>query len=84
MEPGPFNIYRIQVPADFGRLTTRELARLSHEAEDTENDILLLQVDGEMQRRERAIPGVLAMYKAHYMDLIRERYTARKETTNER
>jgi hypothetical protein len=67
--------FDVRAPAEFVRLTTRELARLAHKAEDTGDDILLLQVQDEVDRRERRFPhlGVTDRFREEYVAMHRTR-----------
>lgn len=56
-------------------LTT--LARLSHRAEDNDDDLLLLAVADEIEARERERPGAMAIYRDEYIRLHRPEYRAR-------
>lgn len=67
-------IFRTTRPAEFLGYTLKRLAELAHEAEDTDNDVLLIQVVDEIESR-----GHLAMRIWHgiYLDLMAERAKAR-------
>ncbi len=54
-----------------GGFTT--LARLAHEAEDSGDDILLLEVADEMGRREQERPGCYSIFQQEYIRLHEER-----------
>lgn len=49
--------------------TTRTLAQLCHEAEDTGNDVLLCDVWAEVEELEARIPGVTNTFMHHYREL---------------
>jgi len=70
--------FAVRAPGEFIALTTRDLARLAHKAEDTGDDVLLLQVADEVDRRERAYPqlGVTNLFREHFIDLHRARSRA--------
>jgi hypothetical protein len=53
--------------------TTKELARLCHEAEDMADDVLLVEVTAETERREHERPGTLKTFMDWYWILWRER-----------
>lgn len=47
------DIFRIVAPAEFVQYTSSQLAALAHKAEDTGDDLLLLEVEDEVERRVR-------------------------------
>lgn len=55
------------------------LARLAHEAEDTGDDFLLLQVADEVGRRERVRPGFHHIWHQEYLRLLAERARERRQ-----
>lgn len=65
-------LLRTTAPPDFARLTTRELARLCHRAEDAGDDVLLCEVQDEVTRR-----GVTGVFMEHYWDLWRTEFRPR-------
>jgi len=62
------DFFRIPVNPDLFRRTTQDLAALVHEAEDTDDDILSMQIQSELERRARDLPNIA------WMDLFRENY----------
>jgi hypothetical protein len=74
------DFFRIRAPAEFIAKTTRELAELSHQAEETDDDVLLLQVADEIERRKVTTPMTAVLFREHYMDLMAERAKARGKT----
>ena len=68
--------FRTHAPPEFGAMTLRELAARAHEAEDTGNDVLLLRVWDELERRERTLPGATSIFRDAYI----RRHARRAET----
>jgi hypothetical protein len=53
--------------------TLKELARLCHEAEDTADDLLLVEVSAEVEVREHKLPGATRIFMEWYRLLWAER-----------
>ena len=64
-------ILRTTAPDEFAAHTTKTLARLAHRAEDTGDDVLLLQVMDEVERRCRRFPAmdVMGLFRTWYVEL---------------
>ncbi len=63
------DFFRIRAPVEFARKTLRALATLAHEAEDTGDDVLLLECWSELERRG----SPMSIFMEFYRDLWRER-----------
>jgi|GEM_PF-5273164 len=62
--------YRITAPPEFASLTLRDLARKCHVAENTADDVLLLEVQNELLRRGRVLNRDLTgVFMEFYRDL---------------
>lgn len=48
------DFFRITVPSEIASAGISTLARLTHEAEETDDDVLLMQVQGALQSRSDA------------------------------
>jgi hypothetical protein len=65
------DFFRIHAPAEFSAKTIRQLASLVHDAEDSVDDVLLLQCWDELERRGTP----MSVFMEFYRDLWRERMT---------
>jgi hypothetical protein len=64
------DFFRTRAPAEFVLLGVKDLARLAHQAEDTGDDVLTLQVYDELSRREQAFPKIRfrALFREYYLE----------------
>ena len=69
------------VPENVATATTKGLALLCHEAEDAADDVLLVDVYAELERRIAARLSTHELFMDWYRLLWRERH-AQKERTN--
>jgi hypothetical protein len=68
------DFFRIPANPDLAGLGLTTLARLSHEAEETSDDILLMQVADEVRSRGEPAVGI---HRDEYLRLQAERRTRR-------
>lgn len=61
------DLFRVRIPREIVGLGPAGLAILAHLAEDTGNDILLLQVSGEVERQAETDRGIKEKYQRCYM-----------------
>lgn len=66
--------FRVHAPLEFSGLTLRELARRCHVAENTGNDVLLMQVQDELKRRESTYERVVDVFMEFYRELWRTEF----------
>jgi hypothetical protein len=45
------DFFRIHAPPEYARLTLGQLSRMVHEAEETDDDVTLIQVFDELEKR---------------------------------
>ena len=50
------DLFRVMIPPEIQEASFALLAMLCHQAEDTDDDILLMQVMGEVERRDALVP----------------------------
>lgn len=50
------DLFRVAIPCELTEMTLAGLALLCHRAEDTNDDVLLVQVMGEVERRDALVP----------------------------
>jgi hypothetical protein len=62
------DFFRIPADPSLVPMTSGELARLAHQAEDADDDVLMVQIQSELERRERVYPGM------GWTDRFREAY----------
>ena len=61
--------FRIHAPPEFSGLTLRDLARRCHVAENTDDDVLLIQVQDELKRREQTYERAVDVFIEFYREL---------------
>lgn len=71
-------LLRSTAPPGYARLTTRELARRCHQAENSGDDVELCAVHDGATRRQATLRGVLGVFMDHYWDLWRTEFKPRK------
>ena len=69
------DFFRIQIPPEIAAAGPTTLARLTHEAEETDDDILLMQVQGALQSRDEVEQDI---YRESYFHQWKQRMDARK------
>lgn len=52
------DFFRVQIPPYIQEASFALLAMLCHQAEDTDDDVLLMEVMGEVERRDAMVPPV--------------------------
>lgn len=70
------DILRITAGPKVRAATFRTLAELAHQAEETDDDVLLLEVADEVERRERSFPGYTRLFRETYLEI----WPARRES----
>lgn len=50
------DLFRVPIPPEIQEASFALLAILAHQAEDTDDDVLLMQVMGEVERRDAMVP----------------------------
>lgn len=68
------DFFRITTPPEIAAATLHTLARLTHEAEEIDDDVLFLQVQGAVQARGSLEQEI---YRAFYLEQWKAREDAR-------
>lgn len=67
-------LFRTRAPVELTALTLRDLARTCHVAENTDNDVLFIQVQDELKRREAIYPRAEDVFMEFYRELWRTEF----------
>lgn len=76
------DLFRVSIPPEIQEMSLASLAILCHRAEDTADDVLLVQVMGEVERRDAMVPpvGITQFRPKVATEVFMEHYRAAMET----